>query len=244
MIDRNVINNLKQIDVAKDGEKTKARVRELWAGLDRANRDKILELADITKFTVERTYKKGNITPRLAAAFAEVLNVNPRYLTGESDSSEGCSDGELLEFLTGSNSIKKISKKAAAKKAPGRAKKTASAAPVAPIAPVAPVTPDVFDESEAQVAPAAPIASAAPVAPAAPVAEAARKPRASKNADAAGCAVVVGGKTYNVSGDELSSVKKITEDETIALIKGLTLRSKYNAEADGIAGVIKYLLTI
>ena len=99
MLDLKQLNSLKQNNVSKDAEKTKARVREFWAPLPKPERDRIAELAKVTKYTVERTYKKGTITPRLAASFSAVLKINPYYMTGESDSSEDYTDEALSAFI-------------------------------------------------------------------------------------------------------------------------------------------------
>jgi len=117
MIDRAVLKKLKQVDISKDKEKTKARVRELWTKLDKESRDKVLGLADIAKITVERTYKNGTITPKLTAAFASLHNINPFYITGESDSMDGYSEDVLLKFLKDKNAEKQRRKKVVPKKA-------------------------------------------------------------------------------------------------------------------------------
>jgi len=204
MTDKKYFENLKQVDVSKDKEKTKERVKELWAPLDKASRDKILELADIAKSTVERTYKRGNITPKLAAAMADILSINPYFLTGEADSPDGFSEDELIGFLKNKNAVKQRAGRASAKKAVKRSRKAE---------------------------------------PAAPKAEKITAPKAVKQVTA-GVSVKINDKVYSATAGELADVKKINEDETIALVRGLLLRSKYNDEAGGIADMVKFLLTI
>jgi len=116
MINKKTLESLKQIDVSKDKELTKIRVKETWQGLDQAARKEVLDLADITINAVARSYKRGNITPRLAAAFALALNVNPHYLTGEAETTEGYSEELLAEFMNGKTNAKKKPAKTAVKK--------------------------------------------------------------------------------------------------------------------------------
>ena len=44
MIDKKLLENLKQIDVTKDKEKTGARVKEIWLKLDKDSRETVLDL--------------------------------------------------------------------------------------------------------------------------------------------------------------------------------------------------------
>ena len=202
MITKSVLENLKQIDVSKDKEKTKARVKETWASLDKENREKILELAGNAKSAVERSYKRGNLTPRLTAAFAACLSINPLYLTGEADAADGYSDELLLSFLKDKGAGKKRARKPVAKQ-------SVKASP----------------------------RKAKPV-----LAEAAPKPR--RAATAGGFSLTLNSKEYSVSENDFANLKKMSEDETLALVRGLLIRSKYGAEAESIANVIKFLLTV
>jgi len=120
MINKKTFESLKQIDVSKDKELTKIRVKETWQGLDQEARKNVLELADITKNAVARSYTRGNITPRLTAAFAQTLNINPHYLTGEAESTEGYSEELLTEFMNGKTNAKKKPAKTTVKKAAAR----------------------------------------------------------------------------------------------------------------------------
>jgi hypothetical protein len=57
-------------------------------------------LAGIKKITVERSYKQGYISAKLAAAMAQVLEVDPYYLTGETDEQKPYDYNLLREFVT------------------------------------------------------------------------------------------------------------------------------------------------
>jgi len=116
MINKKSFESLKQIDVSKDKELTKIRVKETWQGLVQAKRQEVLDWAGISKNTVARSYTKGNITPRLTAAFALVLNINPHYLTGEAESTDGYSEDLLTAFMNGKTNAKKKPPKSTAKK--------------------------------------------------------------------------------------------------------------------------------
>ncbi|MCL2664604.1 MAG: hypothetical protein FWE82_03240 [Defluviitaleaceae bacterium] len=104
MFDAKVLNQLKQVDVRErfggGASKVMERVKKLWSGADKTSRIKIMNLADIKKYTVERSYKKGNISAKLAAAMSIVLNVCPYYIIGASDENEGYSDEALIRFLS------------------------------------------------------------------------------------------------------------------------------------------------
>ena len=106
MLDKNVIDNLKQVDISKDKEKIKVRVREIWKKLDKNKRQEVFDLSGLTRYTVERTYKKGNISAKLIAAMSQLLKINPHYLTGESDDKNNYSDELLLEFVSNKRTMK------------------------------------------------------------------------------------------------------------------------------------------
>ena len=54
MFEQEFIKKLKQTNISKDGEKTKARVNTLWQALNKEQKSEILTLADISRATVYR----------------------------------------------------------------------------------------------------------------------------------------------------------------------------------------------
>ncbi|MCL1844492.1 MAG: hypothetical protein FWF77_01150 [Defluviitaleaceae bacterium] len=96
-----VIQSLKKVNVSKNAEKTKARVREVWAPLEREVREEILKLGDIKKVSIERAYKTGGVSARVLVAMAQVLNIDPRWFTGEVDV-KSTFDGDVVrKYLNG-----------------------------------------------------------------------------------------------------------------------------------------------
>ncbi|MCL2355537.1 MAG: hypothetical protein FWC70_00065 [Defluviitaleaceae bacterium] len=101
MLKSEVIRNLKKNNVSKNAEKTKVRVREMWAPLKRDVREEILSLADIKKVSIERAYKTGGVSARVIVAMSQVLDVDPRWFAGEVDE-QGVFDVDAVrKYLNG-----------------------------------------------------------------------------------------------------------------------------------------------
>ena len=90
---------MKQTNISVDSEKTQQRLLELWQGLRIKQKQAIRELVGITAQPIYRTQETSNISARLAIAFAQSLNVNPFYITGEVDEPGECSEAVIRELL-------------------------------------------------------------------------------------------------------------------------------------------------
>lgn len=99
IITAEMIQQLKQVNISVDGEKTKERVSALWKGAGKAEREAILSLSGLSKPSVERVYKTGSISLKLVIPIAQTLNISPYYLTGESDGLSECTDEQLAQLL-------------------------------------------------------------------------------------------------------------------------------------------------
>jgi len=99
MLDRTVFKALKQTNISKNGAKTKERLHEAWKLLNKEKRSEALELCGLTKFAVRRSIDESRISLKLAAAISQVANIDPRYLSGESDESRALTDKVLYDFL-------------------------------------------------------------------------------------------------------------------------------------------------
>jgi hypothetical protein len=99
MIDKETMQGLKQVNVSQDAEKTMSRVRDIWKPLPKDKRDMVLEKAELKKVTIERAYHKGNIQARLVVALSEVLEIDPLFITGQSDEQRPFSEALVLQFL-------------------------------------------------------------------------------------------------------------------------------------------------
>ncbi|MCL2301323.1 MAG: hypothetical protein FWC27_14365 [Firmicutes bacterium] len=93
------LQQLKRTNISRSPEKTKQRVTELWQGLKIKQKQAVRELADITAQPVYRTQETGTVSARLTLAFAQALNVNPFYLTGEADEPGECTDLLIRDLL-------------------------------------------------------------------------------------------------------------------------------------------------
>ena len=80
-----LVSKLKQSNISKDGDKTKARVKPLWRAANKDQREAILSTADVKDVSVRRAYVTGSISAKLVAAISRTLNVNPYFLTGQAD---------------------------------------------------------------------------------------------------------------------------------------------------------------
>ncbi|MCL2235369.1 MAG: hypothetical protein FWB98_02880 [Defluviitaleaceae bacterium] len=101
MLKPEFIQSLKQTDVSTDASKTATRLREIWSVLEKSQRDEVLEFVGLKKTSVERAYKTGSISAKLAVSVAQVAKICPRYLTGQNDESalRGDLSGALTNFL-------------------------------------------------------------------------------------------------------------------------------------------------
>jgi len=140
MITSAMIQQLKQSNISKDGPKTSARVQEIWKAASAAQKQAVCELSGSAKATVYRIFKTGGISAKLAMALSQVLNLDPRYLTGESDDSGAYAEADVTKFLSrlGYDKLLNEQEKAArvAQRELARQKKEAPA-PAAEDAPVA-----------------------------------------------------------------------------------------------------------
>lgn len=100
MYNADFLKPLKQSNISVDKEKTKQRARESFARASNKDKNAIQQLAGIGRHAIYRAYTTGSIGAKLAVAFAQIMDINPRYLTGESDEPGECSDEIVRGFLT------------------------------------------------------------------------------------------------------------------------------------------------
>ena len=101
MINERIFKGLKQTNISVNSAKTKERARVLWKDSTKNQKAMVEELANISRATIYRVFKTGNISAKLVAPMAMCFNVDPNYLTGETDMVGGCTDEQLINFLTG-----------------------------------------------------------------------------------------------------------------------------------------------
>jgi len=100
MVTLTLIQQLKQSNISKDGPKTSARVQEIWKATTAAQKQAVCELSGSAKATVYRIFKTGGISAKLALALSQVLNLDPRFLTGEVDERGAYADADVAKFLS------------------------------------------------------------------------------------------------------------------------------------------------
>ena len=136
MVNAAFIQQLKQSNISKDGAKTGQRVQELWKGTSAEAKSAVCELSGSAKATVYRIFKTGGISAKLAVAIAQVLGIDPRYLTGEAEELGVYSEADVTNFLSrlGYDKLLVEQEKAVrrASREAARLKKEASAAAEAP----------------------------------------------------------------------------------------------------------------
>ena len=99
MLNASQVQQLKQSNISTDGDATRERVEKLWKAAAAEQKQAVLELADVVSATIYRVYKTGSLSAKLAVPLAQVLNINPFYLTGEADKPGECSEVALRELL-------------------------------------------------------------------------------------------------------------------------------------------------
>jgi len=93
------LKTLKQNNISVDAAKTTERAQQLWKSQKNATKADLAALAGCSPPSIHRIYKTGAIHIKLALAFAQTLNINPYYLTGEADELGEFSDAILLQLL-------------------------------------------------------------------------------------------------------------------------------------------------
>ena len=99
MLNTSQIKPLKQVNISVDAEITKQRTEQVWKAAKSAEKDDVVALAGCAKATVYRVYQTGSISIKLAIAFGQAMNINPYYLTGETDKPGEFSEALLLQML-------------------------------------------------------------------------------------------------------------------------------------------------
>ena len=99
LLSQEQIQTLKQVNISRDGVKTKERVETDFKTASKADKAAIVELTGQKVTAVYRVFKTGAVNARIAVAMAQTLNVNPWYYTGESDDKEPIDDIQFRQFL-------------------------------------------------------------------------------------------------------------------------------------------------
>ncbi|MCL2165613.1 MAG: hypothetical protein FWH55_14775 [Oscillospiraceae bacterium] len=99
MLTAEQIQGLKRSNISVSSDKTKLRFEELFKPAKIKQKQAIRELAGVTSQVAHNTYNTGNISIKMVIAISQVLNINPFYLTGETDEPSEFSDEALRDLL-------------------------------------------------------------------------------------------------------------------------------------------------
>ena len=99
MLTAETIQKLKRGNVSVDANLTMQRTKDALKAAKRTEKNEIDALAGVQRVSVNRVYTTGNISAKIAIAIAQILNINPFFLTGEADERGECTDEILSTFL-------------------------------------------------------------------------------------------------------------------------------------------------
>jgi hypothetical protein len=137
------IARIKQTNVSKDADSTKSALSATWKAAEKTKRNEILALSGVKKPSIERAYKSGNVSAKIVVAMAQVLQIDPVWLAGNSAEARPFEQKQVLTFLAELGYTDKKAKGATGKKpAKKPVRKTAKKASIKPgRKPAAPKTP-------------------------------------------------------------------------------------------------------
>ncbi len=99
MVTAELIAHMKQVNVSLDKDKTAERVKNAFFPASRKAKHDIERLSGQKRTSIYRVAKTGSITAKIVLPMAEILNISPFWLIGESDEAEPCSDSLIHKFL-------------------------------------------------------------------------------------------------------------------------------------------------
>ena len=100
MFNQEFIRELKQSNISKDSEKTKVNVKTVWQTLNSEQKKEVLALADVTVAAVYRVFRTGVVSAKLVIPISMTADVDPYYLTGQSDSTGKFSEELAIRLLS------------------------------------------------------------------------------------------------------------------------------------------------
>jgi hypothetical protein len=244
MINGEFIRSLKQTNVSVDAEKTKARTTSAWRSAPREVQKTILDLAGVSRTTIHRAYKMGTISAKLTLSMAQVLNMDPFYFTGETDSPGECGDELLKQFLE-RHGYGKVSTLRASGRSKTAGAKTGRAAKAGKAAKNAKSAKSAQSAGRSRTAGR----SEKPAAPDAQIGEASvdSKPKAAPDEAEKGSSRpkandAQGQPASPADAGALTLAGALTEEEMILLMKSVLLRAKAGGKYAEIAEKLKLLL--
>jgi hypothetical protein len=214
MLTTEQIKTMKQNNVSADKDLTMLRMKEVYKAATRNQKNEIDALAGLKRVSINRVHTTGSILTKIAVAVAQIMNINPYFLTGEAGEKGELSVEVLADFLK-AKGYANLAKAAA--KPPRKKRDTAKAE-----APVEKPTAPAVNEKAAKK----------------PV----RQPRTKKVAEQKPVFTVAKPKKETL-GTPKSSSLKMSEEEAVQLLRALYTRVKFNksliSTLDQIQGLLK-----
>ena len=99
MLSAETIQSMGRKNVSVNAELTMQRTKEVLKGAKRKQKNEIDALTGLKRVSLNRVYMVGVITAKVAVAIGQVLNVDPFYLTGDTDERGKFNDETLASFL-------------------------------------------------------------------------------------------------------------------------------------------------
>lgn len=208
------LKSLKRVNVSKNTDKTKERIQQDYKAASKDEKNAILELSGQGANSIYRIYTTGTITARILLAFAQTLNIQPWYYSGEIDERESLDEGQLLQFLKVhgyDDLLKEMNKKRKYNQKPKDE----------------PVTDDVTDKTEITTEDE----------PASTSTDKSELPDDAETEEALEITLL-----FNDEPKMKKAVEELTEQEAVELLHALFIRAKGGSESEFIADVVKRCL--
>lgn len=100
MLTTELLKELKQVNVSKDVEKTRQRIKDDFSSAPRAVKKEIETLSGQKRHSFYRAYETGSANARIVLAMAQTLNVSPDYYTGQIDEKLPLEENTISHFLS------------------------------------------------------------------------------------------------------------------------------------------------
>ncbi|MGL5417468.1 MAG: hypothetical protein ACRDAU_17495 [Clostridium sp.] len=104
MLDYNLIKKMNSKNISIDTEKTKKRVKEIWKGINKEERDNAILIGGFSNSrSFNKTRKTGLISVRMTLAISVAKKINPFYITAEENNKNDYSEEKLIKFMESKN---------------------------------------------------------------------------------------------------------------------------------------------
>ena len=104
MIDVNIIKKMNSKNVASNTAISKNRINEIWDEMSKMQKEDAVKIGDFSNFrSFNKARGSGQISVRMVLALAIATEVNPFYITGDSEIKNHYNDSVLNDFVVLNN---------------------------------------------------------------------------------------------------------------------------------------------